>query len=76
MSEEEKKLKVLIKDKAKILACETHPQVCSLRDSNYPKLEELVISQLFQDREPVSVQTALAQIEQELGDAIVNNEIE
>lgn len=59
-------LKALIKDESGKLICQTHPQACFMRDQNYPQLESLVLGLIFQEEEPVSVQTALAQLEQEL----------
>lgn len=76
MKDKLKELKFLIKQEADKLICETHSEVCALRDINYPHLEQLVMQLIFKDREAVSVQTALAQLDQELGDAIVNNETE
>lgn len=65
-------LKQLIQEEADQLICETHPNVCELRDQNYEQMEEQVLSFIFQDQEPVSVQTAFARMEQEMGDAQVN----
>lgn len=62
-------LNQLIEEESKELICETHPKVCALRDANYAKLETLVLQMIFAEDEPVSVQTALAQVEQELGNA-------
>lgn len=59
-------LKSLIKTEADQLICETHPNVCALRDQNFPRLEELVLIQINKGKEAVSVQTALAELEQEL----------
>jgi hypothetical protein len=59
-------LKSLIESECNELMCEIHPEVCSLRDHNYPKLEGLLIDQIFKGDEPVSVQTAIAELEQEL----------
>ena len=59
-------LKSLIKEETQKLVCETHENVCALRDQAYPKLEDSVIRIIFAEREPVSVQTALAELEQEL----------
>lgn len=60
-------LKDLIKQEADDLICETHPEVCALRDQNYPHLENLLLDRLLSDEESVSVQTALAELEVELG---------
>lgn len=59
-------LKDLIKTEAEQLICDTHPNVCGLRDQNFPRLEELVLVQINKGKEAVSVQTALAELEQEL----------
>lgn len=55
-----------IKKEADELICETHPEVCSLRDSNFSRLQDLVIDRLSEPGETISIQTALAEIEQEL----------
>lgn len=65
-------LKQLIKEEANKLVCETHPEVCSMRDASYGKLEGLVLEMIFAGKEPVSVQTALAFLEQELTDDLSN----
>lgn len=65
-------LKELIKEESDKLVCETHPEVCSMRDSSYDKLERLVLEIIFADTTPVSVQTALAFLEQELTDDLTN----
>lgn len=59
-------LKQEIKTEADNLICETHPEVCRLRDEAYPRLESLVLEKIFEEEEPVSAQTALAEIETEL----------
>ena len=59
-------LKGLIKKTADELICETHPEVCRLRDESYSKLELIVLDKMFEEEEPVSAQTALAEIEMEL----------
>ena len=56
----------LIREATQQLICETHPEVCRLRDSSYPRLESLILDFIFKEEEPVSVQTAIAEIEQEL----------
>lgn len=61
-------LKALIREESDELICETHPEVCALRDANYDRLEELVMDRLLNsEEETVSVQTALAELEMELG---------
>ena len=75
MEKEMNRLKSLIKREADQLRCETHPEACRMRDENYPQFEQLVLDFVFQEAEPVSVQTAMAQLEQELGDAF-NNDVE
>lgn len=62
-------LKQFIEQETKELICETHPEVCALRDRNYSKLEGLILDQVFKGEEPVSVQTAIAEIETELAHA-------
>ena len=62
-------LKQIIREEAEQLLCETHPESCRLRDRNYPHFEGLVMDFVFREAEPVSVQTAIAQLEQELSDA-------
>ena len=59
-------LKGYIKEEAEKLICETHPECCSLRDQNYEHFQSLVLDFIFEEEEPVSVQTAIAQLEQEL----------
>jgi hypothetical protein len=59
-------LKEQIKQEADNLICETHPEVCRLRDEAYTRLEHLVLEKIFEEEEPVSAQTALAEIEIEL----------
>ena len=59
-------LKQIIKDQTSQLICETHPEVCRLRYSSYPRLEKLILDFVFKEEEPVSVQTAIAELEQEL----------
>lgn len=69
MSKELEQLKAIIKREADKLICESHPEVCRLRDNSYPRLEKLILNQIFKDEEPVSVQTAIAELEMELGHA-------
>ena len=66
MSAELNELRQIIKDETNKLICETHPEVCRLRDSSYPRLETLILDFVFKEEEPVSVQTAIAELEQEL----------
>ena len=65
MTKDLKQLKAAIKREADKLICETHPEVCALRDSNYSRLEELVIAEVLSDKylEGVSLQTVLAGLE-------------
>ena len=67
MAKQLDQLKKMIREEADKLICETHPHVCDLRDMNYNKLEKMVTNVLFQDEEPVSIQTAFAELERELG---------
>jgi hypothetical protein len=60
------KLKETIKKEADQLMCETHPEICRLRDESYPRLEQLVLDVIFAEQAAVSVQTALAELEIEL----------
>ncbi|MEL6661029.1 MAG: hypothetical protein AAFR36_31555 [Bacteroidota bacterium] len=60
-------LKAIIAQITGDLICETHPEVCKLRDSNYPHLESLLHERLLNDEAVVSVQTAIAELETELG---------
>ena len=60
-------LKIIIKEITTELICETHPEVCELRDLNYPQLESLLLERLLNDEQAVSVQTAIAELETELG---------
>jgi hypothetical protein len=60
------KLKQIIKEHASTLMCETHPEVCRLRDESYPRLEQLTLDVIFREETPVSVQTAFAELEMEL----------
>ena len=65
MTKDLKQLKAAIKRETDKLICETHPEVCALRDSNYSRLEELVIAEVLSDKylEGVSLQTVLAGLE-------------
>ena len=65
MSKDLKQLKAAIKRETDKLICETHPEVCALRDSNYSRLEELVIAEVLSDKYlvGVSLQTVLAGLE-------------
>lgn len=56
----------LIRFCADQLLCETHPLVCALRDSDYQALESKTIQILNASDNPMSVQTALALLEDEL----------
>jgi hypothetical protein len=62
----ELKLKNLIKGVCDELICETHENVCRLRDENYPNLESMIINRMFKDGQTVSAQTAIAELEMEL----------
>jgi len=68
MEKDLKLLKAAIKRETDKLICESHPGVCALRDSNYARLEELVIAEVLTDREvePKSIQTILARLERVL----------
>ena len=66
MADKMQELKQIIKTQTDKLICETHPEVCRMRDASYPRLESLILDFVFQEEEPVSVQTAIAEIEQEL----------
>ena len=68
MTKDLKQLKAAIKRETDKLICETHPEVCALRDSNYSRLEELVIAEVLSDKylEGVSLQTVLAGLEVEI----------
>ena len=68
MANETTILKNLIRTEADRLLCETHPRVCALRDENYLSLEGQILGILHSSKEALSVQTALAQLEQELGE--------
>jgi len=62
-------LKVLqdeIKQEVEKLHCETHPEVCALRTGNYAELERMLTNNLMTREEPVSIQTAIAEVEMEL----------
>ncbi len=65
MTKDLKQLKAAIKRETDKLICETHPEVCALRDSNYSRLEELVIAEVLSDKylDGVSLQTVLAGLE-------------
>ena len=67
-------LKKLIKEEVDKLVCDTHEHVCYLRDTSYPKLEESIIKIIFAEEEPVSVQTAIAELETELAQTISGDE--
>lgn len=59
-------LKAIIREESEQLICETHPEVCALRDRNYPHLESILLERLLNGELEVSVQTALAELETEL----------
>ena len=61
-------LKQIIRREADRLLCETHPKVCDLRDDAYDSLEGQIVALIESSKEPISVQTALAQLEMELGE--------
>ena len=65
MDKELKLLKAAIRREADKLICEAHPGICALRDSNYERLEELVITEIlnYQGEEVISIQTILAGLE-------------
>ena len=63
-------LKELIRREADRLLCETHPLVCALRDDSYPSLEGQILNIIQHSGKAISVQTALAQLEQELGETV------
>ena len=65
MTKDLKQLKAAIKRETDKLICETHLEVCALRDSNYSRLEELVIAEVLSDKylDGVSLQTVLAGLE-------------
>ena len=65
MTKDLKQLKAAIKRETDKLICGTHPEVCALRDSNYSRLEELVIAEVLSDKylDGVSLQTVLAGLE-------------
>jgi hypothetical protein len=60
-------IKSLIKEISDELICETHPEVCRLRDQNYNNLESKILNKIFESEKIVSVQTAIAELEVELG---------
>lgn len=64
-----KDLKRAIKRETDKLICESHPNVCALRDKNYARLERLIIDEVVSDRyaDGVSLQTVIAGLEGELG---------
>ena len=59
-------LNSLIKSEADELIWESPTNVCALRYLNFPRLEELTLIQISKGEEAVSVQTAFAELEQEL----------
>lgn len=61
-------LKKTIKRETDKLLCEAHPNICELRDSNYQRLETLLIQEVLSDKyeEAPSVQTVIAELEIEL----------
>lgn len=61
-------LKAAIKTQTEALICQTHPQVCALRDQNYARLEQLLLSEIFSNKyaQAPSIQTAIASLEIEL----------
>ena len=65
MTKDLKQLRAAIKRETDKLICETHPEVCALRDSNYSRLEELVIAEVLSDKylDGGSLQTVLAGLE-------------
>jgi hypothetical protein len=63
----ERNIKDMIKHEAQKLICETHPSVCRLRDANYPHLEDMILVELGNNDFDISIQTALANLESDLG---------
>jgi len=61
-------LKTTIAAEAGKLFCEGHPHVCALRDTNPQQLEKLVLQTLEKNEVPISVETALAQVESALSE--------
>ncbi len=59
-------LSALIRACADQLLCETHPLTCALRDGDYDALQGKIIQILNASEDPMSVQTALARLEEEL----------
>lgn len=59
-------IKPLVKEIVTDLICETHPEVCRLRDQNYTNLEKKILDKIFEAEKVVSVQTAIAELEVEL----------
>ena len=67
MDKDLKLLKAAIKRETDKLICESHPNLCALRDTNYARLETMVIAEILSEKypEPPSVQTVLAGLEGE-----------
>ena len=62
------KVKSAIREHANALLCETHPNVCNLRDEDYPLLEAQILSIIQASDELISIQTALAELEETLSE--------
>lgn len=61
-------LQELIRKEVDKLICNSHPNVCELRDTNYVRLESLLFTEILSEKhdEAPSIQTAIATIESEL----------
>lgn len=62
------KVKSAIREQAFALLSETHPNVCELRNDDYSLLESQVLATIQASDELISVQTALAQLEEVLSE--------
>lgn len=65
MNELNKKIKQL----SQSLLCETHPNVCALRDENLDQLVAKVKNMIISNTETMSIQTAFAELETALAEA-------
>lgn len=62
-------LQEFIREQLLIISCETHSKVCALRDENLEKAVMDVYARTLNEEKAISVQSAIALLESDLGDA-------
>jgi hypothetical protein len=50
------------------LLCETHKEVCAMRDENIESVTKRVLRIIESSTEEISIQTAIAQLEEQIAD--------